>query len=194
MKQTGRIFFALLFTAIASFSQTKWSLDKSHSEINFTVVHMTISEITGNFGDFSVQFESLKEDFSDAKVDVAIKAKSINTKNERRDGHLRSEDFFNAEKDSIIIFKSTSFVKTGKETYSITGDLTMRGVTKQVILDTKFKGSIKNPRGQMVVAFKAATTINRKEWGLNWNRALEAGGWLVSDNVDITIIVELVQG
>lgn len=194
MKFIKKIFFAVVMLAAFSFSQTKWSLDKSHSEINFTVVHMTISEVTGNFGDFNVQFESSKEDFSDAKVDVAIKAKSINTRNERRDNHLRSEDFFNADKDSIITFKSTKFEKTGKDTYKISGDLTMRGVTKLVVLDAKFKGSVKSPRGQTIVAFKANTTINRKDWGLNWNRALEAGGWVVSENVDLNIVVELVQG
>ncbi|KAB2924690.1 MAG: YceI family protein [Bacteroidetes bacterium] len=175
-------------------AQTKWGLDRSHSYVNFSVSHMVISDVTGTFKDFETAVEAGKEDFSDAKINVAIKAKSIDTGNEGRDRHLRSADFFNADKDSIVTFKSTRIEKTAEGKYAITGDLTMRGVTRQVVLDAQYKGKAKNPWGKTIAAFKATGSVNRKEFGLNWNKALETGGVLVGENVDITIAVQLVQG
>ena len=186
----------ILLTALSAIAtaQTKWGLDRSHSYVNFSVSHMVISDVTGTFNDFETTVESISDDFSDAKIHVSIKAKSIDTGNEGRDKHLASADFFNAEKDSIVSFKSTKIEKVSAGKYKIYGDLTMRGVTKQVVLDAQYKGKAKNPWGKTIAAFKANTTVNRKEWGLNWNKALEAGGVLVGENVDITIAVQLVQG
>jgi polyisoprenoid-binding protein YceI len=173
-------------------SQTKWSMDRAHSYVNFSVAHMMISDVTGTFTQFDTNVESEKDDFSDAKILVTIKAKSINTGNEMRDKHLRSADFFNADVDSIITFNSTAIQKLSDKKYKITGDLTMRGVTKPVVLEAQYNGKIKGYKG-MIAAFKATATINRKEWGLTWNRTIEAGGLLVGENVELTIVVELIQ-
>ena len=186
------IFVIVVATTVAA--QTKWNIEKSHSNINFAVAHLIVAEVTGKFKEFSGTVVSAKEDFSDMKVDIAIKANSIDTDEPKRDEHLKSPDFFNAAVDSIITFKSTKVEKTSEGKYKVTGDLTMRGVTKQVVLDTQLKGKIKNPWGQTVAIFKSNTTINRTEWGLKWNKGLEVGGLLVGENVDLTFNVELVQG
>lgn len=186
------IFVIVVATTVAA--QTKWKIEKSHSNINFAVAHLIVAEVTGKFKEFSGTVESAKEDFSDMKVDIAIKANSIDTDEPKRDDHLKSPDFFNAAVDSIITFKSTKVEKTSEGKYKVTGDLTMRGVTKQVVLDTQLKGKIKSPWGQTVAIFKSNTTINRTEWGLKWNKGLEVGGLLVGENVDLTFNVELVQG
>lgn len=170
-----------------------WVIDVAHTNINFTVSHMVISEVTGTFKEFEGTVTATKEDFSDAEINVQIKSKSINTENNDRDNHLRSTDFFDAEKYPVLIFKSTGVQSKGGNMLVITGDLTLRGVTKQVVLDAKFKGQAVNPWGQIVAAFKATTTINRKEWGLVWNAALEAGGFLVGEDIELNLNVELNQ-
>jgi polyisoprenoid-binding protein YceI len=173
--------------------ETKWTIDVSHSSIQFTVSHMVISEVTGRFQDFSGNIVTTNPDFSGALVNVNIKAASITTSNEKRDEHLKSADFFDVEKFPEASFVSKSMTKTGDGTYQIAGTLTMHGVAKDVVLDAKFKGSAKSPWGQNVVAFKASTKINREDWGLKWNKALEAGGFLVGQEVELTLTVELVQ-
>lgn len=185
--------FVLMIAATVT-AQNKWKIEKSHSNINFSVSHLVVSEVTGKFKDFSGTVESMKDDFSDMKLDIAIKANSIDTDDPKRDGHLKSPEFFNAAVDSIVTFKSTKVDKIGEGKYKVIGDLTMRGITKQVVLDAVLKGKIKNPWGQIVAIFKSNTTINRIEWGLKWNKALEAGGLLVGENVDLTFNIELVQG
>lgn len=192
MKQAIKLFLTIFFVMTASYGQTKWKDDKSHTMINFTVSHMVISEVSGQFNEFEARMESSKEDFSDAKINVSIKAKSINTGTAGRDNHLRSAEFFNADIDSIITFTSTKLEKVGVDAYKIYGSLTMRGVTKEVVLDTKFKGKVNGGRGA-VAAFKATTTIARKDWGLNWNRNIEAGGLMVGENVNLTILAEFVE-
>lgn len=187
-----KLFFVLLALSAMGTAQTKWGMDRAHSYVNFSVAHMMISDVTGTFNRFDTQIESAKDDFTDAKIIVAINAKSINTGNEMRDKHLRSADFFNTDTDSIVTFKSTKIEKLSETKYKIIGDLTMRGVTKSVTLDAAYKGKIKGYKG-MIAAFKASTVINRKEWGLNWNSAIEAGGFLVGDTVEITIAIELIQ-
>lgn len=177
-----------IFTGML-FGQTKWKVDRSHTNVNFSVSHMVISEVTGTFKDVDAMIETSTEDFSDAKINVSIKAKSIDTGNNGRDNHLRGADFFNTEIDSIITFTSSKVEKSGENNFKIHGSLTMRGVTKDVVLETKFRGKIKGGRG-MVAAFKATTTINRKDWGLNWNRTIEAGGLVVGEEVELTILAE----
>lgn len=192
MKQFSAAVIAVLFTFSLLSAQTKWKVDRSHTMINFTVTHMMISEVNGQFKDFDATIENTREDFTDAKINVSIKAKSIDTGTEGRDKHLRSADFFNADVDSIITFVSSKVERSGNDMFKIYGQLTMRGVTKEVVLDTKLKGKIKGMRG-MISAFKATTTINRKDWGLTWNRTIEAGGMLVSEDVELSIVAEFVE-
>lgn len=170
-----------------------WKTDRAHTKILFNATHMVISEVTGRFKDFEITVVQRKEDFTDAELTAVIKVNSIDTDNERRDGHLRSADFFDAEKNPEITFKSTSFEKSGKNTYKIEGDLTIRGVTKSVVFDARLNGQIKEPNGNLRAGFRATTSINRYEFGVKWNRALDTGGWLVGENIDITVNIEIVK-
>ena len=194
MKQFVVFVAALALIATSLSAQTKWSVEKSHSNINFSVAHLVVSEVTGKFKDFTGTVEAAKEDFSDMKVAITIKANSVDTDEPRRDGHLKSADFFNAAVDSIITFKSVKVEKVSDGKYKVTGDLTMRGVTKSVTLDAQLKGKTKNPWGQTIAVFRATSTIDRTQWGLKWNKGLETGGLLVGENVDLTFNVEFVQG
>jgi polyisoprenoid-binding protein YceI len=189
MKKVTLLFFIVAGSLSA---QNQWKLDRSHSSINFAVSHLVISEVTGTFREFDAQMESSQEDFTDAKISVTIKAKSIDTGNEGRDRHLRNQDFFNADVDSNITFNSTKIEKQQNGKYKIIGLLTMRGISKEVVLDATYKGNVMTRKG-MVAAFKAVTSIQRSEWGLTWNRAIESGGVVVGENVDLTINVEFVK-
>ena len=138
--------FTLAFIAEGVAQTGDWKLDKSHSQVKFSVAHMVISEVTGVFKDFDVTFTSASEDFTDATIEATIKAASIDTGNENRDKNVRSDEFLNAEKFPEIKFKSTKVEKSGDTNYKITGDLTIRDITKPVVLDTKYKGTIKDAR------------------------------------------------
>ena len=182
----------MILSAVSLMAQKSgWTLDKAHSSIGFSVRHMVISEVTGNFKDFDISFTSTKDDNSDAAVDATIKVASINTDNERRDGHLKTDDFFNAEKFPQIKFKSTSFEKVGENKYIITGDLTIRDITKKVTFDAVYNGTIKAPWGATVSSWKATTSVNRFDFGLKWNKAIETGGLIAGDIVTITLNLEL---
>ncbi|MBI2428895.1 MAG: YceI family protein [Ignavibacteriales bacterium] len=174
-------------------TKNNWKIDTAHTNINFTVAHMVIAEVTGNFKEFEGTVTASKEDFSDAVVDVTIKAASINTENPDRDAHLRSADFFDAENHPVVTFKSTKTDLIGEGKLKISGDLSIRGITKQIVLDAKFKGKAVSPYGHMIAAFKASATIHRKEFGLQWNAALETGGFLVGEEIELTLNVEVVQ-
>ncbi len=192
MNRFKSLLFITVFAVSSVFAQkTGWSLDKAHSSVGFSVKHMVISEVVGNFQDFDISFNSTKSDFTDASVDATIKVASINTNNERRDGHLKTEDFFNAEKFPVITFKSTSFENVGDNKYKITGDLTIRDVTKKVTFDATYNGSIRAPWGAEVYSWKAALAINRFDYGLKWSKAIEAGGLIAGDTVNITLNLEL---
>ena len=188
--------FVMLLATIAlgaamSAAQTPiWKLDKSHSQVKFSVTHMVISEVTGVFKEFDVTFTSVGDDFTDATIDATIKAASIETGNESRDKHVRSDEFLNAEKFPEIKFKSTKVEKSGENNYKIAGDLTIRDITKSVTLDTKYKGSIKDMRGNPVVAFKATTTVDRFEFGTTWDKIVDGGGLVVGRDVEITLLME----
>ncbi len=166
-----------------------WKLDKTHSSLRFTVTHMVVSESEGTFKNWNGTMEHTKEDFSDAKINFTAEVASINTDNENRDKHLKSDDFFNAEKYPEIKFVSTSFVPQGDKKYKLTGDLTMRDVTKSVVFDVTYGGILKTARGSKA-GFKASTTINRFDYNLKWDRATEAGGLVVSKDVDVTVKLE----
>jgi polyisoprenoid-binding protein YceI len=191
MKKIYLSLFILLATVFMATAQTTWKADVAHSKVQFSISHMVISEVTGRFKDFDATLVQTNDDLSDSKLSATIKVNSINTDNEKRDGHLKSADFFDAEKYPEMTFVSKSFTKSGKDTYKISGDLTMHGITKPVVLDTKFNGQVKDPWGNMIAGFKATTIVNRIDFGIVWNKALETGGVLVGEDVSVTIIVEM---
>jgi polyisoprenoid-binding protein YceI len=174
-------------------AQTMWKADKSHSSVTFSVTHLVISEVTGRFNDFDVTLTQGKDDFSASAVEATIKTASVNTDNEFRDKDLRSGNFFTADSFPTISFKSSTFEKTGDGTFKITGMLTIRDVTKEVILDAKLIGTMTDPRGNAKMGFKATTTIDRFDYGVKWDRKLDSGGLVVSKNVDITLLMEFAK-
>jgi polyisoprenoid-binding protein YceI len=178
---------------ICGSAQTIWTLDKSHTGVKFTVTHMMISEVEGSFKSFNGTMLSSKPDFTDAQIDFTVDVASISTDNEMRDKHLKSDDFFNAEKFPVMTFKSSSFKKLGEKKHELTGDLTMRDVTKKVKFDVTYGGQIKDRSGKSKAGFKATATINRLDYGLKWNALTEAGGAVVSSDVIITLTAEFVQ-
>lgn len=186
--RTITTFFTLICLVVGLQAQTKWSLDKSHSGIKFTTTHMLISEVEGQFDDFQANVTSANDDFSGATVEFSAKTASINTSNERRDGHLKGADFFDAEKYPDIKFVG-KIVKKGKK-YFLEGDFTMKAVTKQVKFDLAYNGTISSARGKKA-GFKVTGVINRFDYGLAWNSAMEAGGLVVGEDVTITCNVEL---
>ena len=183
---------ALVFAAGVASAQT-WKSDPAHSRVSFGVTYMMLSEVTGRFNDFDATLEQGKDDFSESKVTATIQTKSIDTDNESRDKHLRSDDFFNAEKYPTITFVSTSFLKTGEKNYRITGNLTMRDVTKEVMLEAVYMGMITDPRGNTRAGFKATGSVNRQEFGVRWNKSLDSGGVIAGDVVDITLLFQFIK-
>lgn len=170
-----------------------WTIDSSHTRANFTARHMMISNVHGVFDNVTGVVDFNEADPARSTVDVKIAADSLNTRDERRDGHLKSPDFLNAAEFPYLTFKSTRVEKTGENTGRITGDLTIRDVNKRIVLEVEYNGQAKSPWGATSAGFTASTKINRKDWGLNWNVALETGGWLVGDEVKITIEAEIVR-
>jgi polyisoprenoid-binding protein YceI len=187
MKKTKFLLIALLASGTA-FAQTTWTIDKAHSKIGFNVLHMAISEVEGEFTDFDAKVVSKSDDFHDADVEFTAKVASIDTENERRDNHLKSDDFFNAEKFPEIKFKG-KLVKEGNA-YKLKGDFTMRDVTKPVTFDVVYGGTIDTGRG-MKAGFKVTGTINRKDYNLKWDNRLAGGELVVSDDVDIVCKIEM---
>jgi len=174
-------------------STTKWSIDTAHSEIGFKVKHMMFTNVSGNFEKFDASIETEGDDFTTAKFDFAGDTDSITTGNADRDNHLRSADFFDAGQFPKLSFKSTSFSKIDEGDYTLTGDLTLHGVTKTVKLDVEFGGLAKDPWGNTKVGLSATGKINRKDWNLNWNSALETGGVLVGEEVKLNIELQFIQ-
>ena len=172
---------------------TQWKIDAAHSEIVFKVKHLVVSTVSGHFDRFDARIESASPDFSDMRISFEADVDSINTKNGQRDGHLKSPDFFDAEKYPYLTFKSTRVEVKDASHARLIGDLTIRDVTKEVSLDVEYNGSAKSPWGTTNAGFSGKTTIKRKDWGLNWNVALETGGWLVGDDIHIAIELEIVQ-
>lgn len=170
-----------------------WNIDTSHSEVSFAVRHMMISTVRGQFKKFSGTINIDETNPANSSVEVAIDVASIDTRDEKRDGHLASPEFFDAATFPNITFKSTSIEVTGENAGKIHGDLTIKGVTHTVALDTNFVGKAKSPWGTTSAGFNASTKINRADYGLSWNVALETGGILVGEEVTITIELEAVQ-
>ena len=182
--------------ALSIQSQTNWKVDASHSKLGFSVTHLMVSETEGRFKLYEGTVSSKSEtDFTDAKIDFSVDVSSINTDDEKRDGHLKGADFFDVEKFPKITFKATS-MKPGKikGTYDLEGDLTMHGVTKKAKLTAiGASKTVKDPWGNVKYAFKISGSINRIEYGLKWNAALEAGGVVVGEDVKIDITIELAK-
>lgn len=169
-----------------------WQIDSAHSEIQFKVRHMMVSWGRGSFEKFSGTINIDEQNPENSTVDIQIDANSVSTRQADRDAHLRSPDFFDAPNYPYVTFKSTNVKQTSPNTAKVTGDLTIRGTTKPVTLDVSYEGQHKSPFGPFIAAgFNAETVISRKEWGLTWNGLIEGGGVLVSDEVHITIDLEL---
>jgi polyisoprenoid-binding protein YceI len=169
-----------------------WTIDQAHSTVNFSLRHMMVTKVTGQFERFSgtIVFDPANVDA--ASVEVEIETASITTRSADRDTHLRSADFFDAETYPTITFKSTGVHGHG-DSFHVHGDLTMHGVTREVVLDTTFNGTGTSPFGHTVAGFEAETKIKRGDFGLNWNAALETGGVMVSDEIRITLDIEATQ-
>ena len=193
MKQTIVLIAAVMFIAISAFGQSTWTVDNAHSKVKFSVSHLIISEVEGNFNVYSCTLQSTKPDFSEGVIDFAIDVNSINTDNEGRDKHLKSEDFFNAEKYPKMTFKSVSWKKVKDQNYLLEGDLTIRNVTKRVMFSVTNGGTIQDPWGNTKTGFKATTTINRFDFGLKFNALTETGSAVVGKDVSITLNLEFTK-
>lgn len=180
----------LMLTGTAS-AQTNWAIDKSHTKIGFAVDHLVISEVEGYFRTFDGKVSSKGDDFQDATIEFSVEINSINTDNKDRDNHLKSDDFFNAEKYPKMTFKSTSFKKVKDKKYKLTGDLTIRNTTKRVDFDVTFNGIVKDPWGNTKAGFKITGELNRFDYGLKFNALTELGGAVVGEIVRLNINIEI---
>lgn len=172
---------------------TTYKIDPAHSDVMFKVKHLMISTATGVFKKFDGTLEIDEEDFVNAKVTFEADIDSVDTKNEQRDEHLKGEDFFSAEQFPKMTFTSTEIQKTGDNEYALTGDLTIRDVTKPVELKVEYNGSTKDPWGYERMGFEVSGKINRKDYGLKWSAVTEAGGLVVADDVKLAMNVEMVK-
>jgi polyisoprenoid-binding protein YceI len=179
--------------SIASFAQSTWNVDNVHSSVKFSVPHLVISEVEGNFKKFNGTFTTTKSDFSDAKINFNVDINSIDTDNENRDKHLKSDDFFNAAEYPEMIFKSSSIKKLSGNKYALYGNLTIRNVTKPVKFDVVYGGTAKDGYGNTKAGFRATTKINRFDYNLKWNNLTEAGGATVGKDVTIDMKLEFAQ-
>ncbi|MFA9186860.1 YceI family protein [Flavobacterium magnesitis] len=171
---------------------TKWTIDSTHSEIGFKVKHMMFTNVSGKFNSYEATIITDEDNFENASIEFSADINSIDTNNADRDDHLKSGDFFDVENHPKLTFKGTSFTKDGDD-YELVGDLSLRGVTKSVKLATEFSGLMKDPWGNTKAGLNISGKINRKDWGLNWNSALEAGGVLVGEEVRLNIELQLIK-
>jgi polyisoprenoid-binding protein YceI len=191
--------FALLAISMASLAgkmqaqSNAWTLDKTHSSVGFSVEHMVVSETVGQFNDFSTNIRAGKPDFTDASGEIIIQVASVDTKEAKRDGHLKSADFFDAEKFPAIKFEIKQFKKLGPKDYALIGNLTMHGVTRSVTLNGKFAGIVKDPYGMTRTGIRVSGEIDRYDFGLKYNAAMEAGGMVIGQKVNISCNIELTR-
>ncbi|MBU0476113.1 MAG: YceI family protein [Bacteroidetes bacterium] len=193
MKNINKLIVVLALLSSTVFAQTKWNFDTAHSEVGFSVTHMLISETDGFFKEYIGSVVSTSDDFQNAEIKFEAKAASIFTDNEKRDKHLVSPDFFDAEKFPTLTFNGKSFTKVDDKNYKLVGDLTIKGVTKEVTLDVKYNGTINDPWGNTRAGFKITGEVDRFPFGLTWNAALETGGLVVSKEVALNIKIELIK-
>lgn len=185
MKKSLAVLGLAALIAPAALAADTWSIDRAHSEVSFQVRHI-VTNVRGQFTEFdgTIVTDAARPEAS--SVEFRVKAASVNTQNEKRDQHLRTPDFFAVEQFPEITFKSTAVKPTGKDTYDVTGNFTLRGVTKQVTLPVRFLGAIGEKAG-----FELSTVINRKDYGVNWNKALDQGGFVLSDEVKVSVNLEV---
>jgi polyisoprenoid-binding protein YceI len=170
-----------------------YAIDPSHSQIGFGARHAMVTKVRGKFTEFTGTGFYSVENPADSKLEVSIQAKSIDTSNADRDAHLRGNDFFSMDEFPLITFKSTSFSKVDAETFAVTGDLTIKGVTKSVAINLEFTGEAVDPWGNQRIGFEGKTTINRSDWGVNFNAALEAGGVLVGEKITLEFEISAIR-
>lgn len=192
MKLFRAVFLLALLIAMPLFAAEAFKVDKAHSHADFKIRHM-MSSVTGRFSDFDATVNVDRRNPAASSVEFTINAASIDTGNDNRDKHLRSADFFEVEKYPTITFRSTKIVPAGTDRFDVTGNLTIHGVTKQVTLPVTFLGFGKDQWGNERAGFEIETTLNRKDYGLNWNKALDQGGLLLADEVKVTIGLEAVK-
>jgi len=180
---------AALLAASPAFAAETFVIDKGHSEVGFQIRHM-MSKVRGRFTDFEGRILADRAKPEASSVELTIQSTSIDTANPNRDKDLRGADFFDVEKHPTITFKSTRITPKGKDSYDVTGTLTIRGISKEVTLPVSFLGFMKNPRGTDMAGFETAVTLNRKDFGITWNRALDAGGVLLGDEIWVSINLE----
>ena len=185
--------FALAALVPAAASASEWDIDGSHSVAAFSVRHLMISNVRGEFSGIKGSVNLDDKDISKSTIEATIDATTINTHEEKRDGHLKSPDFFDVAKYPTLSFKSKKVEKAGKDKYKVLGDLTIHGVTKPVTLNVEASAEQKDPWGNIKRGFEATTKINRKDFGLGWNKALETGGVVVGEEVTITIDIEAMK-
>ncbi|KIL48641.1 YceI family protein [Jeotgalibacillus campisalis] len=171
----------------------KWVVDSVHSGVDFSVKHMMISRVKGSFQEFSAEVEADVNDMTTASISFTIDVNSIDTRSEDRDNHLRSADFFDVENFPSITFKSTDVKNIGDNEYELTGDVTIKDVTKKETFTVEYEGSGKDPWGNEKVGFSVNGKLNRKEYGLTWNQALETGGVLVGEDIKINLQIQAQQ-
>jgi polyisoprenoid-binding protein YceI len=189
MKARLAVLAAALAVAPPVLAADTYQFDKSHTTVGFQVRHI-VTNVGGKFQDFSGTIKVDRVKPENSSVEFTIQAASINTNEPKRDEHLKSPDFFDVANQPTITFRSTSVKPTGKDAYEVTGNLTMRGVTKAITLPITFLGEGKDPWGNEKMGFELQTTLNRKDYGINWNKALDQGGFLVGDEVKVQISVE----
>lgn len=170
-----------------------WQIDSSHSHVYFTARHMMISKVRGSFESFSGSVNFDEENPTNTTVNVEVDLNSVNTRDEKRDGHLKSPDFFDTANYPTMKFESTRVEQIDENNGRLYGQLTIKDVTKEIVLDVEYAGVAKSPWGTESAGFSASGSLNRKDWGLNWNQALETGGVLVGENINIEIELELVK-
>ncbi|EHY87562.1 YceI family protein [Saccharomonospora azurea] len=170
-----------------------YTIDPSHSRIGFVARHAMVTKVRGAFNEFEGTAKVNGENPADSSVEIVIKAASIDTRNADRDGHLRSNDFLAMDEYPEITFKSTEIKQTGDDAFAVTGDLTVRGVTRQVTIPLTFEGQATDPFGNVRVGFEGSTSISRKDFGVTWNAALETGGVLVSDKIDLEFEISAIK-
>lgn len=174
-------------------STTKWVLDPTHSELSFKIKHLMISNISGSFQQFQVAVETQDDDFSTAQIQVTAEIASIHTNNEQRDHHLRNSDFFEAETYPQLRFQSTKIEKLSDDTFTVYGDLMMKGVSKPVKLSVEYSGVTKDPWGGVRAGYTISGKLNRSDWGINFNGVLETGGVALGEEVKLTSEIQLVK-
>lgn len=191
-----RMIFTAILAAATGFAQaqsTQWGYDASHAKVGFSISHFGISETEGKFTRFDGTVRADKPDFADAKIEFTIDVASINTEDAKRDEHLKSPDFFDVAKYPSITFTGKSMKATGKNQYKLTGMITMHGVTKEIVLDVRYKGTVVDPYKNTKAGFRIMGVLDRTQFGLTWNGKLATGDLLVGNDVNLDINIELIK-